>query len=138
MGKKLTISLGVIAIIAVIALVLVVTGILNTSPITSKITQEPYLSISETHGQDLWLRAEIRIYVANNGGASASEVMVNVGSPGGDFQTKSLGYIAEGETKTADFTFTLLRGGNYTFHATATCFEGSSDSTTFTVHVNGL
>ena len=136
MGKKLTIALGVIAAIAVIVLVLVVTGILG--PIMSRVTNEPYLSVSETHGADLWLRAEIRIYVANDGGASASGVTVTVGSPGGDSKTESLGNIAVGETKTADFTFVLLRAGDYVFHATATCLEGSSDSITFTVHVSGL
>jgi len=136
MGKKLTITLGVIAVVAVIILVLVATGILG--PIMSRVTNEPYLSVSETHGEDLLLRAEIRIYVANVGGASASGVTVTVGSPGGDSKTQSLEDIQAGQTKTADFTFVLLRGGDYTFHATATCLEGSSDSITFTVHVRGF
>lgn len=132
MGKKLAVG---IVLVVVIILALYSSGILG--PIISRVTKEPYLSISETHGRDLYLRAEIRIYVTNDGGASASGVTVIVGSSG-DSETKSLGNIAVGETKTADFTFILLRAGDYVYHATATCLEGSSDSITFTVHVKGF
>lgn len=132
MGKKLAVG---IVLVVVIILVLYSTGILG--PIISRVIKEPYLSVSETHGEDLYLRAEIRIHVTNDGGASASGVTVIVGSSG-DSETKSLGDIAVGETKTAAFTFILLRGGDYVYHATATCLEGSSDSITFTVHVKGF
>ena len=132
MGKKLAVG---IVLVVVIILALYSSGILG--PIISRVIKEPYLSISETHGRDLYLRAEIRIYVTNDGGASASGVTVIVGSSG-DSETKSLGNIAVGETKTADFTFILLRAGDYVYHATATCLEGSSDSITFTVHVKGF
>lgn len=132
MGKKLAVG---IVLVVVIILALYSSGILG--PIISRVTKEPYLSISETHGRDLYLRAEIRIYVTNDGGASASGVTVIVGSSGGS-KTQSLGNIAVGETKTADFTFILLRAGDYAYHATATCLEGSSDSITFTVHVKGF
>ena len=133
MGKKLAVG---IVLVVVIILALYSSGILG--PIISRVTKEPYLSISETHGRDLYLRAEIRIYVTNDGGASASGVTVIVGSSGGDSKTQSLGNIAVGETKNADFTFILLRSGDYVYHATATCLEGSSDSITFTVHVKGF
>lgn len=132
MGKKLAVG---IVLVVVIILVLYSTGILD--PIISRVTKEPYLSVSETHGEYLYLRAEISIHVTNDGGASASGVTVIVGNSGGP-ETKSLGNIAAGETKTADFTFILLRAGDYVYHATATCLEGSSDSITFTVHVKGL
>lgn len=132
MGKKLAVG---IVLVVVIILALYSTGILG--PIISRVTKEPYLSVSETHGEDLYLRTEIRIHVTNDGGASASGVTVTVGSSG-DPETKSLGNIAVGETKTADFTFILLRSGDYVYHATATCLEDSSDSITFTVHVKGF
>lgn len=132
MGKKL--AVGVIAVVVVIALVLVGSGVLD--PIISQITKEPHLSISETHGED-WFRAEIHIYVTNDGGASASGVTVTVGS-NGNSKTQSLGDIAIEQTKTADFTFILARGGDYLYQATATCLEGSFDAITFTVHVSGI